>query len=219
MSDSRLQDLPDILPIFPLSGVLLLPRGHLPLHIFEPRYRAMTEAALRADRLIGMIQPRTPQNDPVDVPAPVYPIGCAGKIVSFAESDDGRYLITLRGVCRFDIAAELPLQEGFRRIRPDFRPYSHDREANGSGGFDRGRLLSLVRPFLEAKSLNVDWQAIDEASDEALVTALAMSCPFEPSEKQALLEAVDTRARAEMLMSILEIALRDADSPNPPMLQ
>jgi len=219
MADSRTADLPAVLPIFPLAGVLLLPRGHLPLHIFEPRYRAMTEAALRSDRLIGMIQPRTGQNDLVESAAPVYPVGCAGKIVSFTEADDGRYLITLRGVCRFGITAELPLQDGFRRVQADFAPFSHDRDADSTGAIDRVRLLALVRPYLEGRSLNVDWQAISEASDEALITALAMSCPFEPSEKQALLQAADTPARAALLMSILEIALRDDSESAPSMLQ
>ncbi len=221
MTVQTLSVLPEVLPIFPLPGALLLPRGHLPLHIFEPRYRAMTEAALQSDRLIGMVQPRVVQDDLGGSAVDVYDTGCAGKIVTFAETEDGRYLITLRGVSRFDIAEELSVQDGFRRVRPDFAPYERDQHVDGGGGghFDREQLLELVHSFLAAKELRVDWQALVDASDEALVTALAMSCPFDPPEKQALLEAPDLSTRAELLISIIEIALRDQDSSRLPILQ
>jgi len=214
-----LGSLPPVLPIFPLTGVLLLPRGHLPLHIFEPRYRAMTEAALRTERMIGMVQPRAATSDSVADDADVYPTGCAGRIVSFAETDDGRFLITLRGVCRFAIVEELPLQEGFRRVRADFARYAGDLDASAPGGFDRDRLLDLVRRFLEVRQLGVDWDAINGASDEALVTALAMSCPFAPPEKQPLREAPTLAARGDLLTSIIEIALRDGEDQAPQVLQ
>lgn len=200
-----------VLPIFPLSGVLLLPRGHLPLHVFEPRYRNLTEAALGSGRMIGMIQPRRPVSDPVDDDAPLYDTGCTGRIVSFAESDDGRFLITLRGVCRFRIVEELSLIDGYRRVRPDFTRFQHDLKP-AEGVVDRDRMLTVVRRYLDTREMGADWSGVEKASDEALVTALAMACPFEPNEKQALLECPDLTARAEMLITMLQMAVRDVDA-------
>src|SRR5512146_883588 len=191
--------LPDVLSIFPLTGILLLPRGRLPLNIFEPRYLAMVRDALGGARLIGMIQPSEPQDDNrgrgADNP-PVYPIGCAGRITQFSETDDGRYLITLTGVSRFRIAEELPLLSGYRRIVPDWRPYAADRDAGEAPGFDRPRLIRGLQSFFAQRQLSVDWSAVEKAPGEHLVTSLAMACPFAPSEKQALLEAPDLGERA-----------------------
>src|SRR5437879_5895899 len=131
--------LPAILPIFPLTGVLLLPRGRLPLNIFEPRYLAMTRGALGGERLIGMVQPSDPTVGGMN--PPVYPIGCAGRLTQFSETDDGRFLITLTGVSRFRISEELPLLEGYRRVVPDWWPFGHDREHLGKPSFDRDRLI------------------------------------------------------------------------------
>lgn len=210
-SEGRAADLPAVLPIFPLTGALLLPRGHLPLHVFEPRYRAMTEAALGGGRLVGMVQPRDADAEsPPDQPE-VYETGCAGRIVQFAETDDGRFIISLRGVCRFRIVEELPLQQEFRRVRTDFSAFRDDLEPARKAVVARDRLIKAARDFLEARGLDADWSAIVEASDEALVTALAMTCPFEPREKQALLESADLRARSELLTSIMEIAVRNSD--------
>ena len=205
--------LPEILPIFPLTGALLLPRGHLPLHIFEPRYRKMTEAALSGERMIGMVQPRDPELETVGDDGPIYETGCAGRIVSFTEVDGGRFLLTLRGVCRFRIAEELPLHDGFRRVRPDYEPYRQDVEEPIRGALDREKLLGLVHRYVHVKSLTADWPAIKEASDDELVVALSMMCPFEPREKQALLESRDLAARAGLLTSLLEMGIRDAASP------
>lgn len=208
--------LPDVLAIFPLSGVVLLPRGHLPLHVFEPRYLNLTEAALGSGRLIGMIQPRAHAADPIGDDALLYDTGCVGRIVTFSESEDGRFLITLRGICRFRIAEELDLKDGYRRIRPDFGPFRKDLlpETEEGAAVDREQLLATVHQYLDAKDMGADWSGVEKASDEALVTALAMACPFEPNEKQALLESTDLASRAQLLIALLEMAVRDVEAPS-----
>lgn len=207
--------LPAVLPIFPLTGALLLPRGRLPLHIFEPRYRAMTQAALAADRMIGMIQPRTAGTETVGDGDHVYEIGCAGRIVAFSELDDGRFLITLEGLCRFRIVAELPLVDGYRRVQPDFTAFLDDLKdsADDHLRLDRERLLACVRDYLRARDLAADWKAMSDISDDMLVVALAMLCPFAPGEKQALLESPDIPTRADLLISLLEMGGRDILGP------
>ena len=201
--------LPDILPIFPLTGVLLLPRGRLPLNIFEPRYLAMTRNALGGERLIGMVQPSDPQDDNRGGGGPnppVYPVGCAGRVTQFSETDDGRYLLTLTGVSRFRIREELPLLDGYRRVVPDWRPFAHDRERPGKPEFDRERLIRGLRSYFVQRQIQADFEAIEKAPGEYLVTSLAMACPFAPSEKQALLEAVDPDERARLLTTLVEMA-------------
>jgi Lon protease-like protein len=206
MSDPRQAGpFPEIIPIFPLIGVLLLPRGRLPLNIFEPRYLAMTRDALKAERFIGMVQP----SDPTDKSRnpPVYPVGCAGRITSFAETDDGRYLITLGGVSRFRIERELPLLDGYRRVVADWTPFEGDlADEGGEPAFDRDRLMRGLLGFFKRHQLEADWEALRTAPAERLVTTLAMMCPFEPSEKQALLEAPDFAERARLLTAIIEMA-------------
>jgi uncharacterized protein len=205
--------LPGVLPIFPLTGILLLPRGRLPLNIFEPRYLAMTRDALGGERLIGMVQPSEPQDDnrggggPTP---PVYPVGCAGRVTQFSEADDGRYLITLTGVSRFRIVEELPLLSGYRRVVPDWEPFAHDRAAPAEPAFDRERLLRGLRGYFAQRKISVDWEAIGKAPSEYLVTSIAMACPFAPSEKQALLEAADPDARAQLLTALVEMAAIEA---------
>ena len=196
--------LPSILPIFPLTGVLLLPRGRLPLNIFEPRYLAMTRDALAGERLIGMVQPSDPQAAG-DNP-PVYPTGCAGRITSFSETDDGRFLITLTGISRFHIREELPLLEGYRRVVPDWRDFARDLAGDDEPGFDRDRLLRGLRAYFQHHRIEADWDAITSVPGERLVTSIAMICPFEPSEKQALLEALDLDERARLLTAMVEMA-------------
>ncbi|MGE5271598.1 MAG: LON peptidase substrate-binding domain-containing protein [Thiohalocapsa sp.] len=214
--------LPDLLPIFPLTGVLLLPRGRLPLNIFEPRYLAMTRDALAGERLIGMIQPSDagaappgmspPVSAPMGAPGiagmspPVYPVGCAGRLTQFSETDDGRYLITLTGISRFRIREELPLLSGYRRVVPDWEPFAADRQRASEPSFDRERLLHGLRGYFAARKIQADFEAIDRAPGEYLVTSLAMACPFAPSEKQALLEAPDLDARAQLLTALVEMA-------------
>ena len=205
MSERRGVGLPAILPIFPLTGVLLLPRGRLPLNIFEPRYLAMTRGALAGERLIGMVQPSDPtvqESNP-----PVYPTGCAGRITSFSETDDGRFLITLTGTGRFRIREELPLLEGYRRIVPDWTEFARDNEGEEEARFDRERLMRGLRAYFQQHQITADWDAVTSVPGERLVTSIAMICPFDPREKQALLEAPDLDERARLLTAIVEMAL------------
>jgi Lon protease-like protein len=196
--------LPAIIPVFPLPGVLLLPRGRLPLNIFEPRYLAMTRDALAGERLIGMIQPL----DPVlrEANPPLYPIGCAGRITSFTETEDGRYLITLTGIARFRIREELPLIAGYRRIVPDWSAFQRDRDSDAVEEFDRDRLVRGLRAFFQRHGIAADWGAVMKTPGERLVNSIAMICPFDPSEKQALLEAPSLDERAQLLTTIVEMA-------------
>jgi uncharacterized protein len=201
--DLSFEQLPSALPIFPLTGVLLLPRGQLPLNIFEPRYLAMTADALKADRLIGMIQPQDGTGDAGD--PPVYRTGCAGRMTSFSETDDGRYLITLTGVARFDIDRELPRDRLYRRVVPEWQPYRGDLE-DIVAVIDRTRLLAALKPFFQRHRIAAEWQALEATPDQRLVTTIAMACPFAPSEKQALLEARDAAERARLLTTLVEMA-------------
>jgi Lon protease-like protein len=201
--------LPEILPIFPLTGILLLPRARLPLNIFEPRYLAMTRDSLGGERFIGMIQPLDPQQDNRGAGAlnpPTYPVGCAGRITQFNETDDGRFVITLTGVSRFRVAEELPLLNGYRRVAPDWRPYAHDRETAVEVQIDRARLVRGLKSYFGHHNLSADWSAIEKAPAEHLVTSIAMACPFAPREKQALLEAADLAERANLLTGLVEMA-------------
>jgi len=209
MSEGR--GLPEAIPIFPLPGVLLLPRGRLPLNIFEPRYLAMTSDALGGPRLIGMIQPDDP--DMREREPPVYPTGCAGRITSFAETPDGRFLITLTGVSRFRIRDELPLLRGYRRVVPDWSEFAADLEPPPTLEFDRERLMEALKGFFAQHRLKADWDGLRAAPAEELVNSLAMMCPFEPREKQALLEAADFAARAELLTAIVEMAALKTTQP------
>jgi Lon protease-like protein len=201
----RTAALPTMIPIFPLTGVLLLPRGRLPLNIFEPRYLAMTRASLAGERLIGMVQPSDPTTS--DVNPPVYPIGCAGRITSFAETEDGRFLITLTGICRFRIREELPLLEGYRRVVPEWGEFARDLEMEDEPRFDRERLNRSLKTYFEQHQISADWNAITSVPADRLVTSIAMMCPFEPSEKQALLEASGLDDRARLLTAIVEMAV------------
>ncbi len=200
----------DILPVFPLTGVLLLPRARLPLNIFEPRYLAMIRDALGGERLIGMVQPSEPQDDNrgrgADPHPPLYPVGCAGRLTQWSETEDGRLLITLTGVSRFRIREELPLLSGYRRVVPDWRAFAQDREPPPEPRFDREHLMRGLRSFFTQHKIDADWQVIEKAPAEHLVTSIAMACPFAPSEKQALLEAADLDARAELLTALIEMA-------------
>jgi len=196
--------LPEVLPIFPLTGVLLLPRGRLPLNIFEPRYLAMVEDALGHGRLIGMVQPTVSETQ--EAFPPVYHIGCAGRITSFTETEDGRFLIGLVGVCRFTITEELPIERGYRRVRPDWESYLADIGSTDETEIDRDKLFGILRHYFKLHNIAADWNAVQNTNNETLVSSLAMICPLAPNEKQALLEAADLRARAELLMALLEMA-------------
>jgi uncharacterized protein len=201
---NTLDDLPPTIDIFPLTGVLLLPRGQLPLNIFEPRYLALIDAALSGTRLIGMIQP-TQHEDKVLKPA-LSAIGCAGRVTSYRESEDGRYLITLTGVCRFRVAEELPITAPYRTVKADFKPFLSDLAAADETEFPRDRLLAALKDYLARRDLKADWKSVLGAPPETLVNALAMLCPFEPAEKQALLEAPSWPERVDTLIALLEMA-------------
>jgi uncharacterized protein len=203
---TSVDQLPETLPIFPLPGVLLLPRGKLPLRIFEPRYLAMTNDAIAGERLIGMIQPTDPAASLAGAPA-VYRTGCAGRITAFSETDDGHSLITLTGVARFDVGDELPPRQGYRRVRAEWSRYAADLEEDDSALPDRDRLLTMLKSYFKLHGLSADWDAIRQTPDERLVTSLAMICPFEPSEKQALLEAPNLAERARLMTAIIEMAV------------
>jgi Lon protease-like protein len=201
-------DLPDVIPVFPLPGALLLPRGQMPLNIFEPRYLAMVDDSLRAGhRLIGMIQPDTGNPGPPDKPA-LFRVGCVGRITQFAETGDGRYLIQLTGISRFAIDHELSVATPYRQCRVTYLPFTDDFVARkGEDAVDREALLGALSAFLKANKLQADWEGIENAPNEALVNALAMMSPYGSAEKQALLEAPDLKTRAEILVAVTEMDL------------
>jgi uncharacterized protein len=205
--------LPDHLPLFPLTGALLLPGGVLPLNIFEPRYLAMTDVALGEGRLIGMIQPLESRDDPGD--PPLYKTGCAGRIVEFRESGDGRYLVNLEGVSRFDVIEELPKTEMFRRARLDWSRYAHDNEEVDLPGFDAPQFVTKLTPFLKRHRIKADLSAADAVPAIRLVDAVAMMGPFAPAERQALLEA-DPAERAHLLTKLVDMALLSSASETAP---
>ena len=207
--DTRFEELPATLPVFPLAGVLLLPRGKLPLNVFEPRYLNMTLDALAAGRLIGMIQPRH-ASDAAEAPE-LYEVGCVGRIGEFAETDDGRLLITLTGVCRFAVVEEIASMRGYRRVVADCERYRHDLGPAEPITLDRPRLVERLRRYFDAQGIAADWDGIKASSDERLITTLAMVCPFKPSEKQGLLETPTLSARADLLMALLEMAAAGGD--------
>ena len=213
-------DLADVIPVFPLSGALLLPRGQLPLNIFEPRYLAMIDDALRSGlRLIGMIQPDPSAPGTEDTPG-LYKIGCVGRLTQIAESGDGRYLIQLTGIARYRIEGELPVATPYRQCRVTFAPFRDDFIARkGEDDVDRESLLKALKDFLEANDLKADWQGIENAPNEALVNALAMMSPYGPAEKQAMLEAPDLKTRAEILIAVTEMDLAKKRTSGEPGLQ
>jgi Lon protease-like protein len=208
--------LPEVIPVFPLTGVLLLPRARLPLNVFEPRYLNMTTDALGAERAIGMIQPAEANAERVTQNPGLQRTGCLGRITAFAETDDGRFLITLTGVSRFRVVEELPLHRGYRRVKASYREFARDREAEPGSLADRRRLIGALRAYFAMKKMEVDWTAIGSAPDEALVTSVAMICPLDPAEKQALLECRDMQERAELLTGLLEMAMHAAGGPPTP---
>jgi Lon protease-like protein len=213
-------DLPGTIPLFPLPGALLLPRGQMPLNIFEPRYLAMVDDCLRdGHRLIGMIQPDPAHSGLADKP-PLYKIGCVGRITQLAESGDGRYLIELTGVARFRIEEELTVLTAYRQCRVTYAPFADDFVARkGENDVDRKAVLRALNDFMKANDLKADWEDIDKAPNEALVNALAMMSPYGPAEKQALLEAPDLKTRAELLVAITEIELARKNTEGEPQLQ
>jgi uncharacterized protein len=212
-------DLPPVIPVFPLAGALLLPRGQMPLNIFEPRYLAMIDDALTdRHRLIGMIQPDTAHPGPDEKPN-LYKIGCAGRITQLAETGDGRYLIELTGVARFRIADEPPVLTAYRQCRVDYAFADDFIPRKGEDAVDRDALLKALAGFLKANKLDADWDGIEKAPNEALVNALAMMSPYGSAEKQAMLEAPDLKTRAEILVALTEIELARSENEGETKLQ
>jgi len=204
-------DLPAVIPVFPLTGVLLLPRTRLPLNIFEPRYLAMVDSAIGSYRLIGMIQPKVAgeEEDSHKKPA-LTSVGCAGRIVEFSETDDGRYLITLLGIARFRVAGERDSQAAFRQVAADYSDFAPDLklepEVVAESAVSRDKLVKALKPYLTEHAMQTDWKSIEEAPAETLINALSMLCPFDAREKQALLEAPSVKERADALIALLEMA-------------
>lgn len=213
-------DLPEVIPVFPLSGALLLPRGQMPLNIFEPRYLAMVDDAFRdGHRLIGMIQPDAAHSKDDERPA-LFRIGCVGRITQLAETGDGRYILELTGIARFKVTEELRVATAYRQCKVDFFPFVDDFTARkGEDDVDRAAVLDALRDFLKVNNLKVDWEGIDRAPNEALVNALAMMSPYGPAEKQALLEAPDLKTRAEILIAVTEMELAKKRTSGEPPLQ
>lgn len=206
----RHADLPEVIPIFPLPGALLLPRARLPLHLFEPRYLAMLDDALKTPhRLIGMVQPN-------EIPGRSGPnlhkIGCAGRITQFSETEDGRYMITLGGVSRFRVQSEVEGFTPYRRCRVDWSGFEADFEdEEADPGFNRKAFMGLLERYFEEQNLETDWDTLREAEDELLINSLSMLLNFDPEEKQALLEAPSLTTRRETIVTLLEYALRGGD--------
>lgn len=200
-----LEALPTELAIFPLPGVLLLPDGKLPLNIFETRYLNMIGDSLGNGRMLGMVQPSEEPSGGME--PPLFHTGCMGRITSLDETEDGRLLITLTGVCRFRILRELDLIGGYRRVEPDWQPFAGDLQEPPDLSVDRERLIVALRAYARLHSLEFNWKAIERIADYDLSVALCMACPFEPREKQALLESKDPEARTHTLVTLMEMAV------------
>lgn len=210
-------DLPDQIPVFPLSAALLLPRTDLPLSIFEPRYLAMVEDAMMSDRIIGIIQPL--EEDTSDVPK-LEAVGCAGRITSYSETDDGRLLITLTGVARFALKKEVKIKSPYRQFNVDYKSFAIDFVSEtGARLVNRDQLITAFRQYLEANNMSADWNEVGAVSTEVLVNTLSLLAPYPAREKQALLEAPDLKSRADVLVALTEIALAKSGSNKTQRLQ
>ena len=207
-------DLPETVSVFPLPGALLLPRSRLPLHIFEPRYLQMLDDALKTrERLIGMVQPNTCQGDETKL----HRIGCAGRVTRFSETEDDRYLITLTGISRFRVMAEVDGFTPYRRVSVSWDGFGRDLgKAEVDNGFDRNRFLKLIKRFFSSRRLSTDWDAMKDADDELLVNSLSMMLELEPGDKQALLEAPCLRTRRETLVTLIEFAMHGGANEEKP---
>ncbi len=202
-----LEELPGILPIFPLAGALLLAPGQLPLNIFEPRYLAMVRDAMESHHLIGMIQPLDPTSQ---APEPdIFSVGCAGRIVEFSETQDGRFLITLEGYCRFQVVNEIDTMTPYRQVQADFSPFQNDLNMIAATDINRAELMQALEGFLAEEDEESDWSALKTLRDKDLINSLAMICPFVPAEKQALLEAKTIADRSQLLISLLTMMKQD----------
>jgi hypothetical protein len=215
--DTAFEDLPEEIAIFPLPRVILLPRVQMPLNIFEPRYLAMTRQALAGARLIGIVQPEPGPKAEDSAHEKVFKTGCAGRITSFSETEDGRYLVTLRGICRFNLGTELPQDpDGFRRMIPDWGPYRADFAISNVSDICRDALMKTLRAYFDKRGMFCDkWETMKDISCEQLVSTLSVVCPMDTDEKQALLEAQTLKERARLLQCFLENALKDCKDTTP----
>ena len=209
--EKNFRDLPKVLPLFPLKRVLLLPRAKLPLNLFENRYLHMFDYALSNDRIIGIIQPNEKLGSNKENKNPnLYSIGCAGHITAFSQTNDNRYEIILKGLCRFKFGSELPITKGFRKANVDWNPFKEDFEIKRLKKKEkREEFIDTLKPFLSKISVSADWEAIDVSSDEDIVNSIAMGCPFDQSEKQALLEAQNIDERLDILLSLMKMTLNE----------
>src|ERR1700735_151327 len=213
-------DLPEIIPVFPLPGALLLPGGQMPLNIFEPRYLAMVDDSFRdGHRLIGMIQPDATHSSNEQKPV-LFRVGCVGRITQLAESGDGRYILELTGITRFRVVEEMSVLTAYRQCKVDYFPYLDDFTARkGEEAVDREALLAVLTDFLKANNLKVDWEGVESAPNEALVNALAMMSPYGPPKKQAMLKAPNLKPRAKILIAVTKMDLAKRRTSGDPPLQ
>jgi Lon protease-like protein len=207
----KIGDLPDLVPAFPLSGALLLPRSRMPLHIFEPRYLAMIDDALKTQgRLIAMIQPNPGRSGDENG---LHQIGCAGRITQFSELEDGRYMVTLAGISRFRLVSEVEGFTPYRRINVNWDGFEQDRSSVAEDiQYDRDTFLNLLSKYFTSRDLSADWETLKDADDELLINSLSMMLEFEPEDKQALMEAPSLSTRRETLVTLIEYFLRGGDA-------
>jgi len=214
MNDMNLKyDMPDVIPVFPLPGALLLPRSKLPLHIFEPRYLSMIEDCMKTrSRFIGMVQPYAARGGDMVL----HSIGCAGRLTQISETDDGRYMVTLTGMSRFRVKEEVEGFPAYRRCHVTWEGFESDLgDIEQDPNFDRPKFLVNLKKYFEGQQLSTDWETMKEAEDELLINSLSMMCPFEPEDKQALLEAPSLSTRRETLATLIEFALRGGSEEIP----
>lgn len=198
--------LPETLPVFPILGAVMLPRSRLPLHVFEKRYLSLVDDALGQGRILGLVQPRNEEGGKGE--PSLYSVGCAGRITSFSETDDGRYLVNLIGLSRFRIQSEEEGRNGYRIVRPEWTEFETDITGNNGQDcdFDREKLLKVLQGFFKGQNIAADWDAVQNSEGETLISSLAMICPLAPNEKQALLETKTLAARAKLLITLIEMA-------------
>ena len=199
----RLPDLPDVLPIFPLSGAVVLPGVQLPLNIFEPRYLAMVQAALASDHLVDMVQPR---GQSAEEPSDIHRVGCAGRITSYSETHDGRIVLVLTGLCRFKVLDELPMQDGFRRVKPAWEDFATDLDDDETSLSERDAFMGSLRAFCDRRSVEIPWDDIDQMADPDLVNLLCSHLPLDAEDKQALLETVPLSDRATLMRGLMDMS-------------
>lgn len=201
------QDLPAVFPVFPLSGAVLFPHTRLPLNIFEPRYLNLIDAVLAGPRFMGMIQPVQSGQETGADDMPIYEIGCLGRLTAFGETDDGRYVITLTGISRFQVIEELEMKDGYRRIKADYNPFQKTDIYQDGEAYDRARFMTSLTAYMKKLGADNSQESFERANDQALITAVASSAPFTPEEKQAILECPGLKEQAELVRSIMEMAV------------